>query len=464
MSSLENILYSFLGNTDADGIFRSVLNNIPYGIMVQDKEGRTTFVNSNFTELIGYSPEEIVGLGHQDTVNLLVGKYHSYDLIAKSWQKVKMGETLKNRRRFVHKQGYTVPLEISAHPIHSLNGEFRGEILVLKDLHQELLFTVTNLVNSTRSLKDVLHHTTIAAVEHLGLQSNAIFLADETGQRVILHSCNLFDEGEDLSHICFEIGEGPPGKIFKEQKPVYVRDLKLEESLPEESRVRMSHQSSIGYPLICKDELIGVIAFDADTVREFSEREKALFQNIANQVALAIYNAQMFSRLEHMSITDGLTGLHNHRYFQGRLAEIEETRSVKQNHTLLMVDVDNFKNYNDTLGHVNGDVLLKELAQLIKRNVRQFDIVARYGGEEFAVILMNCPKEEARIIAERIRLAVEDYEFYGREYQPRGRVTVSIGLAAYEQVGNKDELLLSADKALYHAKERGRNRVEEHIA
>ena len=204
-----------------------------------------------------------------------------------------------------------------------------------------------------------------------------------------------------------------------------------------------------------------MIAFDADIVRDFSDKEFILFKKISNMVAMAVYNAKLFSRLEQLSITDGLTELYNHRHFQARLTvEIHRAERKCSSMGLLMIDIDNFKLYNDSFGHPMGDELLRKISGLIQENVRGFDIVSRYGGEEFAVILVDCSKDEATKIAERIRSAVEHYHFYGREKQPNGAVTISIGIAIYPEIKTKANLIQYADRALYRAKKLGRNRVE----
>jgi len=158
---------------------------------------------------------------------------------------------------------------------------------------------------------------------------------------------------------------------------------------------------------------------------------------------------------------DGLTGLYNHRYFHDRLDE-ELTRAERYGHnvSLLMIDIDHFKFYNDNYGHLMGDRVLKELAGILKGRIRHSDIVARYGGEEFCIVLPYHRKEEATIVAERIREAVKKYPFLYEELQPEGDLTVSIGIAtfpndAYERL----QLIDCADKALYRAKGEGRNRV-----
>ncbi len=127
---------------------------------------------------------------------------------------------------------------------------------------------------------------------------------------------------------------------------------------------------------------------------------------------------------------------------------------------MIILDVDNFKNFNDTLGHPAGDDLLRQLARILKETVRDNDIVCRYGGEEFAVILPGVEKDGALILAERLRSRVEKERFPGEEVQPNGKLTISLGLATLPQDAvNKEDLIRRSDKALYAAKKSGRNRV-----
>lgn len=435
---------------------KDILNKLDLGLLLTDQEGHVVFANSGFTDLLGYTTQDFNQLGHEQILRKLIGLDYADKEFATNWEQVKSGGAVNIRRRFIHIKGFTVPLEVSSYPLLTLQGNFRGQVLIIKDLHQELMVKVTNLVNSTMSLNEVLKNTTIAVTEHLGLDSNAIFLYENFELRLI--SCNVLKD-EDIPRIVIPIGVGAPGMIAAARKPMYVSNLKTDPLIHEVARGLHDEKSSIGYPLLYKDELLGVIAFDADTVREFSRKEQELFLYISNQVALALYNAQLFNSLQQQSVTDGLTGLFNHRYFQGSLLEVE-AGAEEHPYCVLMLDVDNFKNYNDTLGHLKGDELLRQLAVLIRKSVRTFDVVARYGGEEFAIILRNCSRKTALCIAERIRKEVAEYQFFGRECQPQGRVTVSIGVAAYNKELDKDQLLDFADQAMYLAKKKGRNRVE----
>jgi diguanylate cyclase (GGDEF)-like protein len=166
-------------------------------------------------------------------------------------------------------------------------------------------------------------------------------------------------------------------------------------------------------------------------------------------------------RLVEMAVRDGLTGLYNHRYFQEALA-LEVVRSLRYDHmfSLLFIDVDNFKHYNDTYGHLEGDRLLIKLSHKVKEQLRGSDILARYGGEEFVIILPETTRENAAQIAEHIRNCVAEFPFKGRETQNTGNITISMGVATFPVDGpDGSSLIKHADDLLFKAKNSGRNKV-----
>ena len=163
-----------------------------------------------------------------------------------------------------------------------------------------------------------------------------------------------------------------------------------------------------------------------------------------------------------LSHVDDLTGIYNHRFFIQQLTlEIGRRKRYPAPLSLLMIDVDFFKHYNDTNGHLAGDQVLKATALLIRRAVRETDIVARYGGEEFTAILINAGKEKAMEIGERVRRSVAETHFPNEHLQPNGNFTVSVGAATFSPpLSSLEDLLREADNALYRAKRGGRNRME----
>jgi diguanylate cyclase (GGDEF)-like protein len=205
------------------------------------------------------------------------------------------------------------------------------------------------------------------------------------------------------------------------------------------------------------------------------ELASKLNRNVGIRVSLLDYFANLHQKLDNpkviemdlyektllSAVTDGLTGLYNHRYFQDRFEE-EVERALRYHHSLslLLMDLDDFKIYNDTNGHIAGDLLLVELSKLLKKAVRKVDTAARYGGEEFAIILPSTKKKGALIIAGRICQKIADYRFPNQAVMPKGRVTASIGVASLgDDSDNHTGLLDKADKALYRAKANGKNQA-----
>jgi two-component system, cell cycle response regulator len=175
---------------------------------------------------------------------------------------------------------------------------------------------------------------------------------------------------------------------------------------------------------------------------------------------LRIQKALEHARTRRLASTDGLTEVYNHRTFHERLAqEIARANRYSRPLSLLMIDVDHFKLYNDTYGHPQGDIVLHDLARLLREMSRTSDTVARCGGEEFAVILPETDSIGAQQIGQRLREQVERHLFPGKEIMPGGALTISVGVATHAPAGSKDALLQAADTALYTAKREGRNRV-----
>ena len=182
---------------------------------------------------------------------------------------------------------------------------------------------------------------------------------------------------------------------------------------------------------------------------------------MAAQIAIAIENAQLYQRTRELSSQDDLTLLFNRRHLFDQLEkEVQRAKRYGRLFSLVMLDIDDFKRYNDTYGHLQGDEVLKEIARLIRMNIRRADVAARYGGEEFVVLLPEIPKSGAIVVAEKIRTAIEKHPFPGRETQPGGRFTITLGVASFPQDAEEGHKLLDlADRALYVGKAQGGNRV-----
>ncbi|MFA6356481.1 MAG: sensor domain-containing diguanylate cyclase [Candidatus Omnitrophota bacterium] len=215
-------------------------------------------------------------------------------------------------------------------------------------------------------------------------------------------------------------------------------------------------------PLRAKDKVIGVILADnIFTKKPITKDDIRTLTMFANHAGLAIENSRLYEQTVHQANTDMLTRLWNHGYFQYSLTEeLKKAYERKKSLSMVMFDIDNFKNYNDTLGHQMGDQLLRDVARILKVTCEGKGSVARYGGEEFAVILPDMTKDSAYQIAEVLRQAIEGFQFNGQDVQPNKNLTISAGLATYpEDALDKEKLIYLADMALYEAKRTGKNKV-----
>jgi two-component system cell cycle response regulator len=220
-----------------------------------------------------------------------------------------------------------------------------------------------------------------------------------------------------------------------------------------------SHQLRL---LTSKGHPCGSIGLFSRKPSTFNEKNLTTFGIIVRQANIVIDYARLYERNKQLSITDGLTSLYNHRYFQEALKrEFARSARHKSDLTLVILDIDFFKKINDTHGHQQGDVILTELARILKRAVRALDLVSRYGGEEFTILMPDASLNDAMRVAERLRRSVENHEFATRDQTMK--VTVSMGVASvpHPLVCNPAQLINAADQALYAAKRNGRNRVEE---
>jgi diguanylate cyclase (GGDEF)-like protein len=202
----------------------------------------------------------------------------------------------------------------------------------------------------------------------------------------------------------------------------------------------------------------------SDLAREFNsmiERMSSSYEELENEVrARTTELSELNKRLEALAITDGLSGLYNHRYFYERYHQ-EYNRALRYNRylSLFMIDIDHFKQYNDTNGHLAGDKVISKVAKILLNESRKSDIVCRYGGEEFVIISPELDEKQALAFAEKLREAVEKFKFTNEHSQPKGSVSVSIGIGVFPGISTGPETLLKkTDEAMYQAKRAGRNR------
>ncbi|MBP7216497.1 MAG: sensor domain-containing diguanylate cyclase [Candidatus Omnitrophica bacterium] len=264
-------------------------------------------------------------------------------------------------------------------------------------------------------------------------------------------SVALNEKGENL--LSLAILEGMPLHLTKETIVKYRNDPIVQ---------LLKSDELVLVPLKGKDRVNGLVIVDNFvTKKPITKDDLRMLIMLSNQAGLAIENSQLYEKTVIRVHMDYLTELWNHGYFQHILQqEIEKAKTTETPLSLVMLDIDDFKVYNDTLGHQQGDKILKDLALLIKRQSRKMDYVCRYGGEEFTIILPQTDKREAFMIAERLRENIHNQPFVHEEILPAKKLSVSMGIATLPGNGTTpSELIAASDKALYMAKYKGKNKT-----
>lgn len=264
-----------------------------------------------------------------------------------------------------------------------------------------------------------------------------------------------------VKHLRFRAGDGIIGTVFHTRQPLRVDDIRRVSGAPE-PRLRYRTTSFMSVPLLGIHDVLGVISVTDRHHDRFSRIDFRTLRTLASIASMALDRTKAHAEATahaRVAAIDPLTGLFNRRYFLSRLDE-EAERARRQNSPLavLMLDVDDFKQLNDRLGHLGGDAVLRVVGDVLRRSVRLFDVCARFGGDEFAILMPGSGPENTRQIAERIREGVEDSRPPGGPWADDLRVTTSIGIATFAQTSNA-ELIGRADQALYSAKRDGKNRV-----
>jgi len=301
--------------------------------------------------------------------------------------------------------------------------------------------------------------------ELLQSERASLMIFDESANELILKAASgLATDPASVSAV--RVGEGVSGEVIDTGKPVMVTDLRIagRKAAPAERRYKTN--SFISYPIMIGGRKVGVLnVTDKSSGGVYDEVDLSLLEIIGPQVALALERAEWQERateFQLMSITDSLTGLPNRRYLEERLAEeLNRSKRYDSPMSFLMIDIDDFKAYNDKNGHQAGDVALQITAHCLKGALRAVDIASRYGGEEFCILLPETGITEAGTIADRIRHRVSTTEFPHGKAQPLGHVTISVGVSTFtKNIDTSENIIAAADRALYQAKSMGKDRVE----
>ncbi len=270
---------------------------------------------------------------------------------------------------------------------------------------------------------------------------------------------------EKIKDLRLKLGEGVAGWVAREKQPLLVADVSKDSrfSKKADEASNFKTQSIVCVPLVTRGKCLGAIEL-INKVEEgsFVEDDLLVLTTLADYTAIAIENAIFLKRVHELTITDDLTKLYNSRFLHSRLEyEVERARRFKNPLSLIFLDLDFFKEVNDSFGHLCGSRLLKEVAQLIIGLIRNVDMACRYGGDEFIVVMPETGKENAVIVAEKIRAAIKDATFLKGD-SINIRLTGSFGVASFpEDAFDKDSLIQMADNAMYRIKTTTKDGVEK---
>ncbi len=316
-----------------------------------------------------------------------------------------------------------------------------------------MLQQASKIINSTLEQQEVFDLAVDVVMGTMGVSMSGLFLYQTEEEAVDLVSASGLPKNEERTKVV-DKAEEVSLEIIKKGEPLIKDELGGE---IREGFTSIDIRSAMVVPLQVREKTIGAIAVaQTEYKRRFTEADHRLITTLANQVAVAIENARMYNQMEKLATRDGLTKLYNHSIFQERLGEeIEAAQRYDRDLSLLMLDIDNFKEVNDNYGHQAGDQILKKLAQLLRREVRSSDIVARYGGEEFTVILPETSKREAQLIGQRLNEAIRKMKVDYNDWELS--TTVSIGVAAYQARQSQEDFIDAVDQVLYQAKNNGKD-------
>lgn len=324
----------------------------------------------------------------------------------------------------------------------------------------ESFFRISDLINSSLDVDTILESVLKTATELVRAEASSILLVEEDSREVVFRT-TLGSKADKVKSLKLELGEGIAGWVALTGEPVLAHDAGKDPRhasyIPK--KLRFKTRNILCVPIKVKNHTIGsveVINKIGGKDVSFDNEDLELLTAIAGQASIAIENARLYNE----AMTDELTGLFSYRYFQTYFQrEVKRAERKKFTMSLLMIDLDNFKNFNDKYGHATGNLVLRTVAKQIQSNVRTTDVVARYGGEEIVIILHDAEKKIAMTIAERVRADIEAFKIRDDKHGVIG-VTCSVGVASYpEDTTDMEELFFRADHALHEAKLHGKNRV-----
>lgn len=459
--------------------FRNTIENAPIGMAIVSPEGKCIHANRTLQEILGYSDEE---LRHKNMLEITY--VDDVAMTQDAMNKLLLGELRISHmeKRYIRKDGSIIWVMVSATLIRDEQGEPINFITQMKDVsdrvqNEEKMRELNEKTMETLNELKLLEHDE-SLLNKLNRSLQICITTEEAYPRINLIAQDLFPDlsggisiynqvmnqmetvvqwGSEqllpksfLPMDCFSIREATTNVVDDPNK-----------SVPCAHYLHTPQGGYMALPLMVQNELIGVIHLLASKGKKLTRHQQDMANSFANIVKLAIANINLRVSLSELSLHDPLTDLYNRRYLNDILAR-ELIRIAREKNTLCvaMLDIDDFKKFNDTYSHLAGDEVLKSIGKLLKDNFRESDVSFRFGGEEFVVVLLNTTLNNAVSKMEELREKIKTISIYYKG-NPLHNITISIGVAeALKHGASIDEIIKAADHALYAAKQAGKDQVQ----
>lgn len=453
---------------ESEKMYRNLVESVSNGIYMADANDTLFFVNQSFVDILGYKNKEEL-LGHNIARDLYRYPETREEFLR---QMEKYGFIRDHEIEMLRKDTTSVILLATSNFIRNDRGDVIGVEGIVHDISEkkileerlqnekiklEEILGFDERVTSIRNLDRLVDFVVEKATSILRAEKCSLMLYDENAGELCIKSAKGLDE-EVVTQTRIKLGEAIAGRVAKEGAQVLVQNIEYDSRFEKPNGPSYHGRSFMSSPIKLNGRLIGVVNV-SDKIKgaePFNETDLKVLGAIVRQAAAAIENAKLYRELEYLSVTDPLTNLWNYRCFINSVdEEIQRVNRFGATFSLLMIDVDNFKSYNDHFGHLEGDLFLKTLGHILTGNLRNIDKVCRYGGDEFVVLLPNTRMSQAVIAAEKLRKAVGAWEF-------KRPMTISVGVAEFKTGLSRFELIMRVDRALYQAKHHGRNQTRGH--
>lgn len=338
------------------------------------------------------------------------------------------------------------------------NIEYKKKIQILTSIYK-----IGKLLTSTLDRDKLLKLVMEKIGELLSAKNWSLMLIDENKQELYFEIV-VGEFADKIKGMRIKANQGIAGWVANHREAVLLSDVSKDKRFHAEidNISGFRTRSLICVPLICRENVLGVIELVNKRIgEEFTDEDLEILKHLADYIAIAIDNAKNFEKIEELTIRDDLTCLYNTRFFHEMLdREIKRSKRKQRELSLIFIDMDHFKEVNDTYGHLCGSKLLKEVANVIIDSVRNIDVPIRYGGDEFVIILPETNKIQASQVANRILENLRAFDFL-KEEQLNLKLTASVGFATYpDDAKDKDDLIRKADNAMYSVKNTTRNNVQ----